>query len=1030
MASKYTTKINMNDGRRKGAPGKRKQISRLEMAARNSPRARFAALKKYRLSKSTRQKLKKIALLCLGLFLVVGILGGIWFFSYLQKLNDELPPVENPFQDKELTSVIYDRNGTQLYKMFNQFNRDPVDITQIPERVQWAFLSAEDIDFYTHSGFDPAAIIRCGLYYITRHNGTTCGGSTITQQLVKITTDQSAPTLERKIRELLFSVKIEQAYTKSQILQMYLTVAPFGSTIYGITTAAQFYFGKTPKDLTLAEAADLASMIQDPVRLSPTIGSDTNANQARLKERQMYVLGQMQTYKDKINNQTRTNEDNPELEDVVTDEMITAAKTEDVKYRAPIFTGKKAGNFVDYTLEQLQTGNYNGGEPFTLSQLQTGGYKVYTSLDYDLQQIAEQSVADAVNTYGPVYDFSNAALITTQPSTGEIITMVGSKNYYGTSEGCDAQGKNCLFDPQVNVLANPRSPGSSTKPFGTYEAYKEGKLFSGSVLPDVPIDVGGGYTVKNWNGTYMGVGPQTTAGDMLRISRNLPALVVLKVIGIPTFLQTLRSFGYTTFADDSQFGPSVILGGSGVIGIEHAQAYGVFANGGNLVRTQVITKIVDRTGKTIYEYTPQPTKVADERAVYMLNETLLNNHALSWDGRDVSVKSGTSENSTDAWIAAYSPDFVSIAWVGNNNSQHMSLNAFGENAVAPWIKDYMRQIGDSPYFAAATQFPRPAGITQGGGCTSNCLGSYQGLASGYMMDDVSVPSDVTYSKIQVCDDQPDRLARPVDVATGHAKDAVAVYYKMAAPEYQGFLDNYMYDQATQGKGMPNGGPRDYCDKDRSGGTSTSQNPFFSALTFTITATGNNFKVHAAGNAFTPLPNQGVKQVDFYFDATGANANHLIGSVTLSSGSSFNLDMPDSQGVMNQYAGDNGTYIITAVATDTQGRVGMQGKTVTLTPATSDVTLTGASTVVHGVAQTYTFTYSGFVSSGFSLSSVTLHVKNSANVVTDTVFSPPTTAGTTTVNFTFPVAGTYTVWATAGKGSTGTLITATITVTAT
>jgi penicillin-binding protein 1A len=841
--------------------GSKKQLSRLEMAAQNSPKAKSRLMmmtRQHRMSQATKQKIKKVLLLLLGLFLIGGVIGGLWFASYLQRLDSELPSVDEPFREKEIASVIYDRKGTELYKLFNNFNRDPVNIKDIPPLVRWAFLAAEDIDFYSHKGFDPAGILRCGFAYV-RGGGVVCGGSTITQQLVKITTNQSQLALERKLKELLMALKVEQAYSKDQILQMYLTVTPYGSNIYGLTAASDFYFHKKPKDLSLAEAAILASIIQDPVSLSPTLGSNTVKSQELVKQRQEYVLGQMLAHKDQINAQNRVNLDDPEADDLVTDDLIEAAKKEELKYQPPIATDKKAGHMVDFVVQELQKKNYkNGTEPFTPSELQTGGYRIYTTLDYDLQQVAERYVADAAKTYGATYNYSNDAVITIQPSTGQILTMAGSKSYTGTSEPAGCKGNQCRYAPQVNVLLTPQSPGSSTKPFATYEAYREGKLFTGSLLPDVPIDVGGGYKLKNWNGTFFGVTPKTYAGEMLRESRNMPALVVLEMIGIPKFLETMRTFGYTTYTDASQYGPSVVLGGADVLPLEHAQGYDVFANGGDLVKYEGILKIEDKNGNVIYQAQPARTKVADERAVYMLNESLLNNHSVSWDGRDVSSKSGTSENSTDAWISMWSPDFVTIGWVGNNNNQTMNLNAFGENAVVPWLKNYMRQIGDAEYFSARTAFPRPAGIVEGGGCIGDCTGAMVGLARGYMLQGVTYPADNIHKKIRVCVDQPYRLARPIDEIAGKAVDAQAITYIMPAPSYQKFLDDYLQNQANQNKGMPNGGPTLYCDVDRSG--SGINGPFF--LNPAASINGNQIRFTGTASSSN---GSGVTNVDFYFN---------------------------------------------------------------------------------------------------------------------------------------------------------------------
>lgn len=877
-------KVDYSSRLAENSKGRPKAKSRMEIAAENSPRAKVRALlSKHtgRLSPKTKKKLRKIffGVIVVGCF--TAIVGGLWFFSYLQRLDAALPPVENPFQDKELASVIYDRNGKELYKLFNEYNRDPLDIKEIPAQVKWAFLASEDVDFYVHKGFDPIAIVRCGVLSL-RAGGVSCGGSTVTQQIVKITTNQIQQTLDRKFSEILFAIKIEQAYTKDEILQLYLQVAPFGSNIYGLSSAADFYFNKQPKDLTLAEATLLAGVIQSPVYYSPTI-PNTDEQKQRAKSRQEnHVLHQMKVHMAQINAQHRKNIDDPEADDLLTEELIEAAVAEELKYVPPIATNKKAGHAVDYALIQLQQKNFkNGTEPFTLSDLQVGGYKVYTTIDYDLQQIAEQTVADAVASYGGTYSFSNAAVITTRPKTGEIITMVGSKSYYGVSAGCDAANKNCEYDPQVNVLNTPQSPGSSTKPMGSYEAYKQGKLFPASLVPDVPIDLGGGYTVKNWNSTFFGVTDKTSSGQMLRESRNLPAIITLEIIGIPRFLEVMREFGYTTYNNAAQFGPSVILGGADVIPIEHAQGYGVFANEGNLVPVTVISKIVDRQGNTVYEHKPEPKKVADEKAAYLINQSLLNNHFLSWDGRDVAAKSGTSENSTDAWIANWSPDFVTIAWVGNNNNRNMDLNAFGENAVSPWVKNYMRQIGDSEYFAAATDFPRPGGIVSIPGCSGECENGAVGLNSGIRMgiEGVNYPVDIVRKKVRVCKDQGNRLARPIDEATGNATDLWVSTYIMPAPSYQKYLDKYMKES-----GNPNGGPDQQCDIDRAG--SGINGPFFQNLS--ITMTGPN-TVRYSGNVYSTT--NPATQVRFYFDCNGGgncNGAKEVGTPLNINGNNFDV----------------------------------------------------------------------------------------------------------------------------------------------
>ena len=387
--------IGKNSKKKKSLP---KNKSREELVKENKLKRASSSskLKRRRLKK----KLIKVGVLFAGIFVVFSIVGSLVALAYLQDKNDKIPSPENVFPELPLTSEIYDRKevdnaeteSTRLYRVIGKFNSDQVDIAEIPDHVKLAFIAAEDKDFYVHGGFDPAALLRCGLQYV-KSSSSSCGGSTITQQLVKLTTQRSERALERKIEEILLAVKVEQSYDKDKILEMYLRVTPFGSSIVGIRTAANFYFGKEPKDLTLAEAAALASIIQNPLYLSPTLPIDGNVeqSQSKLRERQLYVLDQLSKNGDKFNNDLRRYYNDLERDDVITPEIIEEATSEDwqSKLKPPIATDKKAGHFVNYVLNLLQTKNYkNGTEPFTLDDLQKWGDKIYPTLDYTEQQIA------------------------------------------------------------------------------------------------------------------------------------------------------------------------------------------------------------------------------------------------------------------------------------------------------------------------------------------------------------------------------------------------------------------------------------------------------------------------------------------------------------------------------------------------------------------------------------------------------------------------------------------------------------------
>lgn len=719
--------------------------------------------------------------------------------TYLQGLSSELPDTKTAFNDPAFVSRLVSRDGEELYKLVGDFSRDPVHLNEVPEHVKWAFLAAEDIDFYSHQGFDPTAIARCAIYAAEGIGTSVCGGSTITQQLIKMTSLGGEVSVERKMKEILLATRVEAEYGKDKILEQYLTLVPMGSNLYGVTTGADFYFDKKPQDLTLAEATLLAAIIQDPIWLSPTLGlPDPETAKTHALERQAYILNQMENYMNKINAQTRLLKQDPEYDDVITLEMIEAARTEQLNFRPPVFTNKKAGHFVDYAHLLLLQRPYNNGKPFTEAELVSGGYTIYTTLDYQLQQIAEQTVRDAVSQNSSAYNLSNAALLTLQPATGEVLAMVGSRSYYEQSEGCDGNGANCRFNPQVNIMTSPQSPGSSTKPFGYYEAYRQGKFMTGSLLPDIPIDIPG-YSLKNWNSTFFGASSRTSAGQMLCESRNLPAVIILESIGIPTFVNLMKEFGYTTYKDPSFYGHSVILGGADVKGVEHAQAYGIFANNGKLVKHELITKIVDKHGNVVFEYKPEQLNVGDARAAYMVNKSLEGCANANFDGRTVAAKTGTSQDNMDNWVVMYSPDFVNVAWMGNNNNESMYGYAFGESTIIPWLKNYMRQVGDMSYFTARSDFSVPEGVSQDSDATG-----------GFGLSASPAPKGVANVTVMVCADQPDRLARPIDIETGNAIEKTFQYYSMpSVPWWQGYLNAYLGNA-----GVPNGGPTQYCDIER------------------------------------------------------------------------------------------------------------------------------------------------------------------------------------------------------------------------
>ncbi len=910
-------------------------------------------------NKKNLKRFKKAAIITAGVFGVFLLIGTIYAFSWLQKLNEQLPTTDKVFPQVPIASEMFDRKalegdgagGTLLYRMIDQeYNSDPVDINEIPEYVKFAFVAAEDSAFYEHNGFDATAILRCGVKYV-QSSENICGGSTITQQLVKITNFTSEQKIERKIKELILATKVEQSNSKDQILQMYLQVAPFGSNVYGINTASQFYFRKEPKDLTLAEAAILASIIQNPSRLSPTKGlPDPETAQAKVKVRQEYVLDQLEKNMEKFNDLARKNKDDDALPDQLTQEMIDEARKQELKYAPAIATDKKAGHFVDYVTDQLITRNYkNGEEPFTQEELNQGGYKIYTTLDYDLQKIAEFYAAKGGSEY-TVYNVHNAAIMTTTPSNGEIITMAGSKGFVGDNEGCDANNQNCWYNPQVNILTSYQSPGSTNKPMGYYAAFKEGKMFPGSFVPDIPISIGG-YEPKNWNSGFNGV--NMTAQRALRMSLNIPALHAVQAVGVETYIKTAKEWGYTTY-DGQDLGPSVILGGVDIYPIDHVQAYGVFANGGDFVQLDPIKKIVDKDGNIVYEAKPQRKQVADPQSIYQVNQILRDygNNMSFDDGREWSGKTGTTEENKDSLYMVYTPDMVTFGWAANNNNDPLDqATGYPLFTVSPWLRPYINEIAGTPYFSARTSFDanRPGFLYQGGGgCNSN--GECLGLESGWLVQGREPKADIIKKKIMVCVDQQDKVARDIDKALGKAVEKSFTQYKEPVAEWQGFLDNFLKGANTI--------PTEPCTIDRSGGN---PGPVFS---ITVPTTGQNFNANAINVKGSVASTTGnITNIEIKLEGI------TIGNIT----SGFtNFDQTFDGTVAGV---DNGSYTLSFVATDsvgnsnsldvniTLGNIGISFSALPPTPLTWGVDIGGAITAPVSIS------YNG----AGSLKNVTLHV---------------------------------------------------------
>lgn len=592
------------------------------------------------------------------------------FYSILISLSLYLfwgIPIPTKISDKQpVSSKIFDRNGKLIYEIYNDKKRTPIKLTDLPSSVKNATIAIEDKDFYKHQGFSYTGIFRALFKNITK--GDREGGSTITQQLVKNGLLTQEKTIRRKARELVLTIIVEGIYTKDQILEMYLNTIPYGGTVYGIEAASETYFGKDSKDLTIAESALLAGLPQRPSSYSP-FGSHPELAKSRQEE----VLKQM------LNNKFITNEE------------YEKTKNETLKYATKGST--LAPHFSLWIKEQL-TQKY-GDE-----LVEQGGLRIYTTLDLDIQNFAQAAVATEVAKLKK-QKVGNGATLVTKPSTGEILAMVGSKDYFADDE-----------DGKVNVLLAERQPGSSIKPINYALALKDKKITPATSFIDVPtcFKVQGqeDYCPVNYDGSFHGLVQTRFA---LGNSYNIPAVKTLALNGIENFVEFANKMGLSSLKDPKNYGLSLTLGGGEVKPIDMAVAFGVFANQGIKQPLKAITKISDWKGQTLEEYDIKKQELSGERVLdntitYLISHMLLDNNAragafgtnsyLVVKGHpDVSVKTGTTNDRRDNWTIGYTDDAVVVVWVGNNDNTKMSGAVSGVSGASPIWNKIMKKVLDA-----------------------------------------------------------------------------------------------------------------------------------------------------------------------------------------------------------------------------------------------------------------------------------------------------------------------------------------------
>lgn len=553
------------------------------------------------------------------------------------------------------STKLLDRNGKLIYEISAGQRRTPVALSSLAKHTWQATLAAEDKDFYTHSAFSPRGIARA--FINTFFHGSLQGGSTITQQLVKNALLTPDRTIRRKIREFALSILVEIFYKKDQILEFYLNQVPYGGTAYGIESAAQTYFGKHASELDLAEAALLAGLPQAPSYYSP-FGSHPEL----AKTRQLYVLKEMLDSK------------------FISTDEYTTAKEEQLKYAPP--PTLKAPHFSLWVKDLLV-------QKYGLEKVEQGGLVVTTTLDLDLQNLAQAAVATEVGKLKFAHVTNGAALVT-HPKTGEILAMVGSHDYFDNEH-----------DGNVNVVLAHRQPGSSIKPLNYALALEHHLITASTVLADKStcflIPDQEPYCPVNYDNQWHG---PTQVRFALGNSFNIPAVKVLTLNGLENFVASASAFGITTFKDPKNYGPSLTLGGGEVTMFDMATAYGVLANTGQRVDLNPIIQVKDPTGKVLQEAPKLPpnTRVISPGTAYIVSHLLLDNGArtaafgpssyLVVSGHpEVSVKTGTTNDKRDNWTIGYNPDILVAVWVGNNDNTPMSVVASGVTGASPiWNK--------------------------------------------------------------------------------------------------------------------------------------------------------------------------------------------------------------------------------------------------------------------------------------------------------------------------------------------------------
>ncbi|MCK5084610.1 MAG: PBP1A family penicillin-binding protein [Candidatus Pacebacteria bacterium] len=635
----------------------------IKKSARSSFLAKLSRTKKTGIKKRKKsaKKIFRLAFKLTMLLSAVGLAGMIGVFIYFSK------DIPNPDKivDRSVaeSTKIYDRTGEHLlYEIHGEERRTIIGLDQVSEHLINATIATEDQDFYKHHGVDFRGIARA-IYKDIRSGEKLQGGSTITQQLIKNSILTSERTFTRKIKEIILAIETEQKFSKDEIMEMYLNQIPYGSNAYGIEAAAQTFFEKSAKDLNISEAALLAGLPKATTYYSP-YGAHPEALEFRYKN----IINQMKN------------------EGYISEEESEQAKEiEILKEIKPFIEDIKAPHFVMFVRQQLV-------DEFGEEKIEKGGLKVWTTLNYDVQLIAEDAVKKGAEENSKIHNARNAALVAIDPRSGQILSMVGSKDYFNVEE-----------DGNVNVAISPyRQPGSSFKPFVYAAAFDKGYT-PDTILFDVQTNFGKDGSGKNYipqNYNYQFSGPVTMRGSLAR-SLNIPAVKTLYLAGIEDSIQMAHNLGITTLNDPENYGLSLVLGTGEVKLLDMVSAYSVFANDGKRNPQATILKIEDSKGDILKEFEGREKQVLDIEVARNITSILADNAArtptfgskskLYLGERPVTAKTGTTSDYKDGWTIGYTPSLAAGVWAGNNKGEKMKKGG-GITVAAPIWNDFMSRV--------------------------------------------------------------------------------------------------------------------------------------------------------------------------------------------------------------------------------------------------------------------------------------------------------------------------------------------------